>query len=186
MGTLPKFVAPALDSTAEFTFPNVWRREEHPDWSRLVIGAREKEIPLILDLCRGMEGPFGVLYVLVASRLDHADGRYQSENPVGYDDLALFLYSFQEFLEQDGRHHLWVISLSDEGQFVFDNHNMTFAYGDLDRFETYLESAGFAQGTLSIPVPHTHNYHQEFDAAEDDLMAYWPWLRFPLEPDDNP
>ncbi len=186
MSSLPKFSGPDLDTSVEFAHPNVWQREEHPGWSRLVIGACEREIPLILELCRDMSGPFGVLYVLVVPRPGHGEGRYQNPEPIEYDALELFLYTFQQFFEQDGRHHLWVMSWSDEGQFVFDRHNMVYAYGDLDRYESYLESAGFVRGQVAIPAPHSHNYHPEFDTAEDELMEYWRWKKLPLEPDDDP
>ena len=182
---LVKFSGPDLDSSVEFTHPNIWQRDERPTWSRLLIGAHEREIPLILELCRGFNGPFGILYVLVASRLGHGDGRYQNPSPIGYDDLELFLYTFQEFFEQDGRHHLWVTSISGEGQFVLDNHNMIFAYGDLDRYVAYLESQGFTPGTVAIPSPHSHSYHAQFDSAEDDLMAYWEWKKSPLVPEHD-
>lgn len=186
MSSLAKFSGPDLDSSIEFTHPNIWQREEHSGWSRLLIGAREREIPLILDLCRDFAGPFGVLYVLIASRLGHGDGRYQNPEPIDYDDLELFLYTFQEFFERDGRHHLWVMSTGGEGQFIFDNHNMIYAYGDLDRYESKLRSRGFTQGSVAIPAPHSHHYHAEFDRSEDELMAYWDWKKFPLEPDDDP
>ena len=186
MNSLPKFSGPDLDSSVESSYPNIWQREERKEWSRLLIGTREREIPLILELCRNFNGPFGILYVLVASRCGHGDGRYQNPEPINYDDLELFLYTFQEFLEQDGRHHLWVSSTSGEGQFVFDNHNLIYAYGNLDHYESQLASAGFSRGTVEIPVPHCHNFHAEFDRIEDELMAYWRWKRFPLQADDNP
>ena len=186
MNSLAKFGRPDMDASVEFSHPNVWQREEYPGWSRLTIGAREREIPLILDFCRDLDGPFGILYVLTVSRTGRECARYQDQRPVDYDELALFLYTFQEFLEQDGRHHLWVMSVTGEGQFVFDNHNMVHAYGDLDRYESRLVSAGFTPGPVVIPAPHTHNYHMEFDRAEDELMAYWPWKMFPLEPGDDP
>jgi hypothetical protein len=186
LSSLAKFGGPDRDTSVEFAHPNVWHREEHPGWSRLAIGAREREIPLILELCRDMSGPFGILYVLIVSRRGRDPGRYQSPEPIAYDALERFLHTFREFLEQDGRHHLWVTSLSDEGQFVFDRHNMVYAYGDLDRYESHLDSAGFVRGQVAIPFPHSHHYHTEFDTAEDELMEYWRWKKFPLEPDDNP
>ena len=63
---------------------------------------------------------------------------------------------------------------------------MVYAYGDLDRYESYLESAGFVRGQVAIPAPHSHNFHPEFDTAEDELMEYWRWKKLPLEPDDDP
>lgn len=185
MTSLPKLSGLDLND-GEFTFPNIWKREEEEEFSRIAIGASEKEIPLILELCKNMRGPFGILYVLVGSRLGRDSGRYQNHEPINYDDLELFLYTFQEFFEQDGRHHLWVMSLSGEGQFIFDNHNILYAYGDIDYFETQLTAAGFVSGSVSIPSPHTHNFHSEFDLSEDEIFDYWQWDQFPLEPSDDP
>ncbi len=185
MTQLAKLSGVDLDSAVEFTHPDVWQREDHDGWSRLVVGARQSEIPLILELCRDFAGRFAVLYVLVGSRLGRS-GRFQSPEPISYDDLELFLYTHQEFFEQDGRHHLWVVSASGEGQLVFDNHNKIYAYGDLDRYETRLLSMGFRSGSVDNPSPHGHNYHPEFDSAEDEVLKYWDWLEFPLEPDDDP
>jgi hypothetical protein len=133
-----------------------------------------------------MQGPFGVLYVLLVSREGHQCGRYQNPTPIGRDDLERFLYSFREFFEQDGRHHLWVLSVRGEGQVIFDNHNVVYAYGELDAYERVLQSRGFSEGMICTPVPHTHNYHPAFDACENDLLAYWDWKQFPLEDSDDP
>jgi hypothetical protein len=184
--SLEKLTGHGPDSSVELAYPNIWQRDEQPSCSRLVIGAREREIPLILELCRTMSGPFWVLYVLTLPCVDGREGRYRSPRPVEYDVLELFLYTFQEFFERDGRHHLWVVSANDEGQFVFDDHNMVYAYGDLERYESCLESAGFTRGSVAMSSPHCHHYHREFDTAEDELLAYWRWEKFPLEPIDGP
>ncbi len=184
---LAKLSGPNLDGSIEFAHPNVYQRETYPTWSRLTVGASDREVRLILELCKRCSGPFGILYVLVASRLGRENGRYQNDVPVEYDDLERFLYDFQEFLEEDGRHHVWVQSLGDEQQFVFDNHNVVYAYGDIDRIEAAVKAAGFSEGEVLTPVPHSHNYHPEFDSEEDRIMEYWSWTRFPLQPgDDDP
>ena len=43
-----KFSGTDLDLSIEFTYPNIWQREEYSGGSRLLIGAREREIALIL------------------------------------------------------------------------------------------------------------------------------------------
>ena len=183
---LPKFSGPDLTAQVEFSHPDIWAREEFPGWSRLVIGARDEEIPLILELCREFEGPFGVLYVLTVSHTDRNPARYQSAQPNSFAELEGFLMRFQEFFEQDGRHHLWVMSVAGEGQFIFDNHNVVYAYGDLDRYERALKQLGFVPGEIRNPSPHSHNYHGEFAPEEDAVMNYWEWIEFPLQPDDDP
>ncbi len=170
----------------EFTFPNVWERETYPEYSRLLIGSEQHEVRRILELCRPLSGPFGVLYVLLASRLGNEPARYQSPEPIDYDDLELFLYTFQEYFEQDGRHAIWVSSLSGEGQFIFDQHNYVFAYGNLDRMTAQLTADGYSEGKVAVPFPHCHHYHVQFDEAEDEILKYWSWLKSPLEQSDNP
>lgn len=186
MKTLSKFSGPNLIATDEFTHPNLWQREDHESWSRLAIGAEKNEIPLILDFCNGKNGQFGILYILISSRLGRESARYQSPYPINFDELSLFLYTFQEYFEQDGRHHLWIMSLEDNDQFIFDNHNIVYSYGNIDEHETILQQKGFTQGEVGIPAPHAHNYHPEFDLSEDELMNYWDWINFPLEDYDDP
>ena len=184
MPSLVKFSGADLQSDVELTHPNIWQHEEFDTWSRLVIGARDGEIPLILDLCREMNGPFGILYVLTVTRSELDEGRYQNPEPADFAQLQRFALRFRAFLEQDGRHNFWVMSLSDEGQFIFDRHNFIYAYGDLERYKDHLNAAGFSEGEVGIPSPHAHHYHREFDATFDALMAYWDWKWFPLREHD--
>ena len=95
------------------------------------------------------------------------------------------MYEHQEYFEQDGRHHIWVASTLNEGQFIFDHHNFVYGYGDVDRYIEVAKSLGFSQGTLEIPCPHTHNYHHEYDDEEESLLKQFEWLHFPLEEDDE-
>lgn len=185
MKKLSKFSGPSLVASEEYTHPNLWQRDDYDDWSRLTIGAEDKEIPLILDLCKRSGGEFGILYVLLASRTGNESARYQSPYPVEYEELELFLYSYQEYLEQDGRHHLWVMSLNSDDQYIYDNHNIIHTYGDLDAHVQVLESRGFTAGEVGIPTPHGHNYHEEFDGAEEEMLKHWDWIKFPLEPSDD-
>ncbi|AJQ97187.1 hypothetical Protein YC6258_05157 [Gynuella sunshinyii YC6258] len=133
-----------------------------------------------------MKGPFGVLYVLLVSRLGKASGRYQSPCPLSYEELELFLYEHQEYFERDGRQHLWVSSVSGEGQFIFDNHNYIFAYGDINSYISKLESKGFSEGEIRIPAPHCHNYHTDFDSEEEAVNNEFEWLYSPLQEGDDP
>ncbi len=185
MKPLAKFSGGDLDRSVEFMHPDVWERVEQPDWSRLVIGARGGEVSLLLDLCEELREPFGVLYVLTASRCGRDGGRYQCPEPIDRDQLDLFLNSYRAFFEQDGRHHLWISSGRGDGQLILDRHNVIYAYGDLEAYEARLRARGFEPGTVRIPVPHTHHYHGAFDEAEDEVMQYWDWVGYPLDPDQD-
>lgn len=185
METLSKFSASEQASARNYTHPDIWERQNYPGWSRLAIGPRLHEIPLLLDLCKNWDGPFGVLYVLSAPRTIETGGRFQSPHPVSYEDLELFLYSFQEFFEQDGRHDIWVISLPTQNQLILDRHNVIYAYGNLDTLERALEEREFSPAPIETPVPHTHHYHPEFDTAERELLTYWDWIQYELLSSDE-
>jgi hypothetical protein len=185
MSGFVKFCGSDLDPTREFAFPDVYELERGTAWQRLRIGLRHGEVERMVELCSELPGPFGVLYVLVVSRLGRDQGRYQSSRPVEFDDLAEFLRRYRDFIEQDGRHHIWVSDVADEGQLIFDRHNIIYAYGPLDRFKARLRARGVTEGTVRIPTPHGHEYHAEFDVLEDEMMSYWDWRYFPLGPGDD-
>ncbi len=157
-----------INNQKEWHWKNLYQRETNQYTDRLLVGCANKEIPTILNLCKEMKGPFGILYVLLVSKLGNESGRYQSPNPINYEELELFLYEHQEFFEQDGRHNLWISSISGESQFIFDKHNFIYCYGE-----------------ISIPFPHTHNYHFEFDDEEEAVIDHWNWVLCPLEDDDD-
>ncbi|MEM0907028.1 MAG: hypothetical protein AAGJ94_06670 [Pseudomonadota bacterium] len=180
-----KLCAPDIHPQNEFTHPNIWMREEYTDFSRLVIGSRAGEVPLILDLCREMTGPFVILYVLLTSQTGRPPARYQSPKALTYDELELFLYTYQEFLEQDGRHNAWIASINGEGQFILDQHNVIFAYGNLPVYENTLRQKGYSVADIKTPAPHRHNFHYQFSDMEDALMNHWGWKQYPLEPSDS-
>lgn len=182
---LAKFTGPDFDRAREFVYPDVWENEPLPHGSRMRIGLRAGEVETLLDLCSALPGPFGMLYVLLVSRLDREEGRYQSPHPLEHGELATLLRKYRDFIERDGRHHVWVSDVSNAGQLIFDRHNLIYAYGPLDRFRTRLEARGVTEGQIRIPSPHGHEYHVEFDSEEERLLAHWEWLHFPLQPGDD-
>jgi len=168
-------------SGEEYRYGNIFAHEIYPDWSRVTIGADDRQIPLMLDIAKRWKGPYGILYVLVASRLGHGDGRYQSPDPCSFDDLELFAYTFQEFFEKDGRHHLWFIDVPSNNRIIYDNHDLIYSYGDDDAVIAILESRGFNEDSPQIPAPHEHRFNQEHDKNEDEIMDYFKWIQFPLQ-----
>jgi hypothetical protein len=173
-------------NNVEWVWKNVYQREVLPNIERLVIGCKSKEIPLILDLCKSVDGPFGLLHVLLISRLENIPGRYQCPDVLSFDDLELFLYEHQEYFEQDGRQNLWVSSIYGSDQFIYDSHNFIYAYGKIEKHIECLEKNNFVEGTIKIPEPHCHNYHHQFDDVENNIMKKWNWIHHPLEDSDDP
>jgi hypothetical protein len=135
---------------------------------------------------RRLPEPFGLLYVLVVSRCDRTPVRYQSLYPTSRDETSRFLKTYCDFLEGDGRHQIWVMSLPGESTLVYDNHDVIYAYGPLEELQHALEVSGLARGPVELLAPHQHRYNPEFDDAERRILGHWPWLECPLQPGDDP
>jgi hypothetical protein len=133
-----------------------------------------------------MQEPFYLLYVLVVPRDYGEPGRYQSSDPHSKRDLLEFLNRFEQFLESDGRHHLWIKSIGESDLLVYDRHNLIYAYGDLDKFKRILRKEAFTETPrIKIPSPHVHHYNQDYDADCRALIEYWGWQHSPLLEQDE-
>jgi hypothetical protein len=154
--------------------------------SRLVIGPSHDHIDLMIELAAELQGhPWFILYVLLVPRLGNREsGRYQSEPFETHAELSSALNGFRAFFEDDGRHHVWVGSASNDGTLVYDKHNVIYAYGPLDRFKAILRDRGFTECSFESPSPHFHSYLEENDAEEERLMREFQWLHSPLRPGD--
>jgi len=166
-------------------YPNTWTREKMPHGERLVIAPASSHVDVMLDLAAILEAPLGILWVLTVPRAhdppeEHL-GRYQSPVTLTFDQTAEFVRGYQAFLEGDGRHHFWIMSAFGEGQVIYDNHNVLYFYGDVDRATRVLSARGLkAGGRPRFPVPHSHSYNREFDADEVRMMNHWEWVRLPI------
>ena len=169
----------------DFDYGSIYFRDVHENYERLVIGATRGHVNLMEELCSGWSGNWYALYVLVISRTGRKEGRYQSQIFEQLLDLQIFNGMHQDFIEGDGRHHYWIGSTSNEGNLVFDEHNVIFAYGDLDAYEEKLKSKGFKEERFWFPVPHRHHYHATNDQKEDDLFEAQEWELFPLQEQDR-
>ncbi len=133
-----------------------------------------------------MKEPFGVLYMLVVPRDETPPGRFQSPELLSREQCLSFLHDFREFLEQDGRHNLWVAAADQSSLIVYDRHNVLYAYGPLAKFEEILRGNGFTENKeVRFPSPHTHHYHAVFDGQGTQLLTYWDWKVSPLRPSDE-
>lgn len=183
----PKLARRDGESLIAVRYPNVYVAEETTGPQRLRIGPASEPVEVLLSLAELWERDYFLLYVLIVPRGSAPEaGRYQSPGPLSFDDVAAFCRRFAPFLEGDARHHLWIGSTGQAGHLIYDHHEWIYAYGDLAGYEALLLERGFQQGEIELPVPHTHNFLQEFDADEEALMAYWPWAHCPLQPGDDP
>lgn len=131
-----------------------------------------------------LEGDWYFLYVLLVAHTQNRPGRYQSAPIQSYDGVVALLDRYRDFLDGDGRHHLWLGSTNGQGLIVYDNHNVIYCYGPLERYRDKLGE--FPPGAIIVPAPHTHHYNAEFALAERNLLEEWTWKWFPLSPDDDP
>ena len=169
-----------------FEYPDVWSVEQTTGPERLVIAPSKGHIQLMAELCKTMPEPYGLLYVLLVSRRGKTDGRYQCPMPLSNIDLMDFLARFREYLECDGRHHLWVTAVDNSFNLVYDNHNVIYAYGPLEKFKKHLRLRGMAEiPEVRFPQPHTHHYNVEFDNDESAVVDYLQWKVFPLQENDE-
>jgi hypothetical protein len=182
-----KFCHLVHDEYAPHAYGNLYFEQPMEHGRRLVIGPSEDHVDLLIELAAEFQGnPWFVLYVLLIPRQgNRAPGRYQSEPFESHAALASFLQSFRAFFEGDGRHHVWVGSAANDGLLVYDQHNVIFAYGPLDRFKAMLQARGFRDCQFWFPCPHAHGYMPENDAEEERLMAEVGWKQFPLQPGDE-
>lgn len=181
-----KLGAGEWDFQTPVRYPNVWTVEQTTGPQRLLVGPDSRHVEVLLSLAEVWGQDYYLLYMLLVPRRGTREtGRYQSPGPLSFEQVAAFCRRFAPFLEGDGRHNLWIGSTVNAGLLIYDKHEWINAYGDLPSYIEVLERQGFTEGQINLPLPHAHNYHAAFDAAEDELAAYWAWTRFPLQLDDD-
>jgi hypothetical protein len=152
---------------------------------RIVAAPDRDQVGLLIDLARTLPEPFHLIYVSLATRGLRPTGRYQSARPLRRGELEALLSGFRQFLEQDGRHHLWIGCAGEPSTLVYDQHQLLLLYGRLEDYATVLRAAGMGEGPVLQPEPHRHLVHEPFDAAENDLLGSMGWTWNPLEPEDE-
>jgi len=136
---------------------------------RLVISCSRSPLATVKRLAAVLDGPFLLLWILHTPGTAVARGRYQSP-PLSKEDLDALLTEFGAFFEGDARGDVW-LHTNTPATVVYECHDLIYAYGPLDQFAQTLTDAGFSKGRPSIPAPHAHVYHHEFDPAETNLAA---------------
>jgi hypothetical protein len=122
---------------------------------------------------------------LVVHRGAGQPGRYQSPW-LTRDELVDFGAKFGSYFDRDGRHHVWLLSPSEQATLVYDRHNVIFAYGPQDKYVKTLRDMGYAEAdSLDLPFPHQHRFHAELDSFERELTALPGWHYTPLRKGDE-
>ena len=167
-----------------YPWPKVWQREKTTGPERLRIACADAPVDLLLALAGATGHVEGFLLYVVARPVHVAKGRYQSPR-LSLEKTSALLGRFRRFLESDGRHHVWIAFPPSPDLVVYDHHNLLFAYGALESYESVLRTRGYSTGSVRISVPHTHHFHSELSGEEDALLASLPWIRSPERPGDH-
>lgn len=128
---------------------------------------------------------FFVLYLLLLSHSGRPPGRYASPPFSSIYDLRGFLSSFADFFDSDGRHHVWVAAAESPDLLVYDQHNVIFAYGGIDRFDAALKREGYREKEFWFPSPHTHSFPPANASREEELLTRYAWHYSSLQPGDE-
>jgi hypothetical protein len=172
------------EGIVEFRYGNTFERQEGGERPRILIAPADRQIELMLNLAREMASPYLVLYVLLAPHTEAKPGRYALAD-LGPVELRRLLEEFQTYFEGDARHHVWIASQTDESLLAYDQHNVIYAYGPLDRFADALLDAGLKEGPTEFPYPHTHHFRDAMNRQEARLMSEFDWIWSPLLPEDE-
>ena len=151
---------------------------------RIVAAVSEGQTKVALELAATIDEPFLLLWVLHTPRGGSRPGRYQSP-PMTADELRRVLERYAALFEQDGRSDIWIHSRTPDATIVIDRHDLLFAYGPRDAFINALRAMHFHEGLASIPSPHAHEYHAEFDELELALAGELEWTISELRAEDE-
>ena len=184
---LDKLTVPGPDG-ARVAHPHshAWRLEPELHGPARIVAAPDRgQVALLLALAATLPEPFHLVYVLLSTRTLRPPGRYQATRPLPRAALEPLLVRFRAFLEQDGRHHLWIGSAAEPSTLVYDQHQLLYLYGRLEAYPPVLRAAGMDEGPVIVPAGHQHQQHPAFDQAEAELFAALAWTWNPLEPEDE-
>jgi hypothetical protein len=177
---LTKIQALVADVQQPFKYGNVFTREVVRDVDRLRIALDDGHEEFIRTMASRLSGPFQLLYVLHTTRTGADLGRYESPE-LSAEAVQAFVGTFGRFLSEDARHDFWVRSHADDATIVWDRHNLIYAYGPLNDFQSALLHQGVRPGgPPSIPDPHVHHYHPERDGEETAVLHAFDWIVKPL------
>ena len=169
-----------------FVYPNRFYTEKTTGPNRLVIAPSENQVDMLLKLTDLLPEPFGILYVLLVPKGSASKpGRYQSPGVSSRAELKMFLKKYESFFELDGRHHIWIVSIPRSETLVYDNHNLLYAYGPLEKYRDLIKKQGLKEEDFTIPAPHVHMYNEPFNSSECEILSFWDWNWFPLEDSDD-
>jgi hypothetical protein len=172
-----------LGSDSPYRHAEGWTREESSTGDRLTVGGGATPFALFRTLVTALAEPLYILVVLRTPRATGKDGRYQSTVKT-HAEVAAFLDDFETLFSTDPRAQVWVGQTDGGALLVFDEHDLIYVYGPLDRFERLLTEASVPRRTPTVPSPHIHHYDPRRDEDERRLVHQAWGQVLPLEEQD--
>jgi hypothetical protein len=163
--------------------PKIWGRGyelQEFRWGRRIRCSTDGDrVEFLRSLLDRYPGPFAITYVLEDKhRTSYREGRYRSPS-LTRQQVDFFLEKFSDFIQNDGRHHIYVSCSTSGGAVIYDQHDFFFVYGSLDQHMLRLRSEGFRPTAYDLRE-HAHAIKGD-SAALDELLRFWPWAYSPPE-----
>ena len=160
-----------------------FRRDVEAGGERVTVAPAGSPLELLARLVSAMGEPYAVVYVLLECWTFRPEGRYQAAQPLTAGQLGAFLTEFSEFLEEDGRHGLWVMSGAEAATVAMDRRGVVTAWGSSGKWPPVLARLGFTEGVVTPGPVRTRIPERDQDEAR--LLAAMPWQWNALEPGDD-
>jgi hypothetical protein len=145
--------------------------------NRILIATSGSSTGLLTKLLEHYPEPYRLAYLLVTPPEGFQPMKYEIEGLSAHQVKAFFAH-FQNFLEGDARHHIWLHSTG--GTLICDEHDWIYAYGALDQVESFMVSGGFQIEKPEIPFPHLHNESSANDLVMKELLQHFEWKAQPV------
>ncbi len=137
---------------------------------RLIIGTNRSRVEVMLALAKQFSNGFTLGYETVSDRGRVERGKYLSDT-LSFDEIAEIMLQFRRLIEADARHHTFLFVAGTDNFFVLDEHDLIYAYGNLELHKSLLTQLGFIEKYFDLPFPHIHAYLDECDHEEAELAS---------------
>jgi hypothetical protein len=173
-------------SEASAPSAGTFARDEKDEVERISVAPIGSSLELFAKLIGAMAEPYALVYVLHECYTFRPEGRYQAPHPLSAVNLGAFLTSFSDFLEEDGRHSLFVLSGSEPSVVELDRRGVVTAFGPIGKWPSLLTRLGLSEGTVAAPPRKPRIPAHDQSEARILAAVDWQWNSLELGDFDLP